>query len=129
MQQLWEARFVVNASGRDTFLANRFQHEKPQPVHSSSAVFGHFKGAVRRPGRDEGNISVYCSITAGTGCPLRDGAMERRRCAGRTIHEDAARSAWIIPARHDRAVPDDGRAPQGREAYGARRSRREISRS
>src|SRR5258707_15441596 len=57
--QLWETRFVVDASGRDTFLANRFNIKSRNPVHSSSAVFGHFKGAVRRPGRDECNISVY----------------------------------------------------------------------
>src|SRR6266849_2558847 len=55
--QCWETRFVVDASGRDTFLANRFNIKSRNPVHSSSAVFDHFKGAVRRPGRDEGNIS------------------------------------------------------------------------
>jgi flavin-dependent dehydrogenase len=74
--QCWETRFVVDASGRDTFLANRFNIKSRNPVHSSSAVFGHFKGAVRRPGRDEGNISVYWFDHGWYWMiPLRDGAM------------------------------------------------------
>jgi flavin-dependent dehydrogenase len=74
--QRWETRFVVDASGRDTFLANRFQIKSRNPVHSSSAVFGHFQGAVRRPGRDEGNISVYWFDHGWYWMiPLRDGAM------------------------------------------------------
>jgi len=74
--QCWEARFVVDASGRDTFLANRFKIKSRNPVHNSSAVFGHFEGAVRRPGRDEGNISVYWFDHGWYWMiPLRDGAM------------------------------------------------------
>jgi len=74
--QRWEARFVVDASGRDTFLANRFKIKSRNPVHNSSAVFGHFQGAVRRPGRDEGNISVYWFDHGWYWMiPLRDGAM------------------------------------------------------
>jgi flavin-dependent dehydrogenase len=74
--QCWETRFVVDASGRDTFLANHFQIKSRNPVHNSSAVFGHFKGAVRRPGRDEGNISVYWFDHGWYWMiPLRDGAM------------------------------------------------------
>src|SRR5882672_4981093 len=75
-EQGWETRFVVDASGRDTFLANRFNIKSRNPVHSSSAVFGHFKGAVRRPGRDEGNISVYWFDHGWYWMiPLRGGAM------------------------------------------------------
>ena len=74
--QCWETRFVVDASGRDTFLANRLNMKSRNPVHSSSAVFGHFQGAVRRPGRDEGNISVYWFDHGWYWMiPLRDGAM------------------------------------------------------
>jgi flavin-dependent dehydrogenase len=74
--QLWETRFVVDASGRDTFLANRFKMKSRNPVHNSSAIFGHFEGAVRRPGRDEGNISVYWFDHGWYWMiPLRDGAM------------------------------------------------------
>ena len=72
----WETRFVVDASGRDTFLANHFKMKNRNPVHNSSAVFGHFQGAVRRPGLDEGNISVYWFDHGWYWMiPLRDGAM------------------------------------------------------
>ena len=74
--QLWETRFLVDASGRDTFLANRFKIKSRNPVHNSSAIFGHFAGAVRRTGRDEGNISVYWFDHGWYWMiPLRDGAM------------------------------------------------------
>jgi flavin-dependent dehydrogenase len=55
----WRARFVVDASGRDTFLANRFQIKHRNPKHNSSSVYGHFAGARRHPGQAEGNITIY----------------------------------------------------------------------
>lgn len=55
----WRARFVVDASGRDTFLANRFKSKLKNPRHNSSALFGHFTGAQRLPGKLAGNISIF----------------------------------------------------------------------
>jgi len=55
----WRARFVVDASGRDTFLANKFKTKKKIPEHNSAAVFGHFTGAQRLAGKLEGNISIF----------------------------------------------------------------------
>jgi flavin-dependent dehydrogenase len=55
----WRARFVVDASGRDTFLANRFKIKERNPRHNSSAVYAHFDGARRHPGSDAGNISIF----------------------------------------------------------------------
>ncbi|MEF8713655.1 MAG: NAD(P)/FAD-dependent oxidoreductase [Accumulibacter sp.] len=55
----WTARFVVDASGRDTFLANRFQIKHRNPRHNSSAVYGHFAGASRSAGQAEGNITIF----------------------------------------------------------------------
>lgn len=55
----WQARFVVDASGRDTFLANRFRIKHRNPRHNSSAVYGHFRGARRLEGHAEGNISIF----------------------------------------------------------------------
>ena len=75
-QQTYEARFVVDATGRDTFLANRFKIKNRNPQHNSAAVFGHFKNAVRRSGHDEGNISVYWFEHGWYWMiPLRDGSM------------------------------------------------------
>lgn len=55
----WQARFVVDASGRDTFLANRFQIKHRNPRHNSSALYAHFAGARRHEGRAEGNITIF----------------------------------------------------------------------
>ena len=56
---VWEARFLVDASGRDTFMASKNGWKKPNRRHASAAVFGHFKGVARRAGDNQGNISIY----------------------------------------------------------------------
>lgn len=53
------ARYVVDASGRDAFLAARWHLRRRNPVHQSAAIFGHFRRAQRRAGADAGNISIY----------------------------------------------------------------------
>jgi flavin-dependent dehydrogenase len=56
----WRARYVVDASGRDTLLARQFKDKHRHPRHSSAAVFGHFRGAERLKGEKlEGNISIF----------------------------------------------------------------------
>jgi hypothetical protein len=39
----------VDASGRDTFLANRFGIKRRNRYHNSAAMYGHFTGAQRLP--------------------------------------------------------------------------------
>jgi flavin-dependent dehydrogenase len=55
----WHARHLVDASGRDTFLASRLGTKRRNPKHNSAAVYGHFTGAHRLPGKAEGNISLF----------------------------------------------------------------------
>jgi flavin-dependent dehydrogenase len=55
----WQARFLVDCSGRDTFLANKFQIKHRNPKHNSSAIYGHFKGARRHEGSAAGNITIF----------------------------------------------------------------------
>ena len=55
----WRARYLVDASGRDTLLANQFRCKEKNPKHNSSALYGHFTGAERLPGRLEGNITIF----------------------------------------------------------------------
>jgi flavin-dependent dehydrogenase len=55
----WRARFLVDASGRDTFLAGLFRIKETNPKHASVALYGHYEDAQRFPGEDEGNISIY----------------------------------------------------------------------
>lgn len=55
----WQARFLIDASGRDTLLANRFGFKRRNRKHNSAAMFGHFKGARRGIGKAEGNIAIF----------------------------------------------------------------------
>jgi len=55
----YHARFVVDASGRDTFLSNKFKAKLKIPKHNSSALFGHFRNAQRLEGKKAGNISIF----------------------------------------------------------------------
>jgi flavin-dependent dehydrogenase len=54
----WRTRFVVDASGRDTVLANKFKSKQKNLEHNSTALFGHFRNARRLEGTREGNISI-----------------------------------------------------------------------
>src|SRR5208282_2200820 len=55
----WRAKFLVDATGRDTLLANRFGFKRRNPKHASAAMFAHFTGAKRLTGKEEGNITVF----------------------------------------------------------------------
>jgi flavin-dependent dehydrogenase len=54
-----QARYVVDASGRDALLASKKKIRRKNREHQSAAIFGHFHGAAVRPGEDAGNISIY----------------------------------------------------------------------
>ncbi|HZH48624.1 MAG TPA: NAD(P)/FAD-dependent oxidoreductase [Nitrospira sp.] len=72
----WEARFIVDASGRDTFLSGQLGGKHRSKKHGSAAIFGHFDGVTRIPGMDEGNITAgwlddgWCWLI-----PFKDGTM------------------------------------------------------
>ena len=53
------AQYVVDATGRDTFLSSKKRLRRKNGEHQSAAIFGHFRGAECRPGEDAGNISIY----------------------------------------------------------------------
>ena len=57
-RQTWRTKFLVDASGRDTLLANHFKCKEKNPRHNSAALYGHFTGATRLEGKLEGNISI-----------------------------------------------------------------------
>jgi flavin-dependent dehydrogenase len=54
-----QARYLVDASGRDAFLSAKKKLRRKNGQHQSAAIFGHFRGAARRAGEDAGNISIY----------------------------------------------------------------------
>ncbi|MCD9030038.1 tryptophan 7-halogenase [Luteimonas sp. BDR2-5] len=51
-------RYLVDASGRDTFLGSRLKLKRKSARHQSAALFSHFRGVQRRDGDDAGNITV-----------------------------------------------------------------------
>jgi len=71
-----QARYVVDASGRDALLSAKRKLRRKNDQHQSAAIFGHFRGAERRTGEDAGNISIY-SFEHGWMwmIPLPDGVM------------------------------------------------------
>lgn len=71
-----EARYLVDASGRDTFLSKKLGIKRKNKDHASAAIFGHFEGVTRREGKDAGNISIYWFDHGWMWfIPLRDGVM------------------------------------------------------
>jgi flavin-dependent dehydrogenase len=53
------ARYLVDATGRDTLLGNQLKLKVKNTKHQSAAIFAHFAGVERRAGEDAGNISIY----------------------------------------------------------------------
>ena len=72
----FRARYLVDASGRDTLLGNAMRIKRKNDKHQSAAIFAHFRGVELRAGEDAGNISIYnfqhgwCWLI-----PLKDGVM------------------------------------------------------
>ena len=54
-----DAAFLVDASGRDAFLATRVGRREPMPTLGKVALFAHYRGGERWAGRLEGHIRIY----------------------------------------------------------------------
>lgn len=52
-------KFLVDATGRDGFLANRLGRRTQIPNLGKVALFAHWRGATRLSGKEEGNIRIY----------------------------------------------------------------------
>ena len=72
----WKARYVVDATGRDSFLAKKLGTRRNNRSHNSSAIYSHFENVERLQDDDEGNISIYWFDDGWFWMiPLRDGTM------------------------------------------------------
>ncbi len=58
-EQTWRTRYLLDASGRETFLGNRFKAKIRNEKHNSTAVYAHFTGVQRNEGKNAGNISIF----------------------------------------------------------------------
>lgn len=55
----WQARFLVDASGRSTVTSRLLAQKRPDPRNTSAAIFGHFCGIPQQEGARTGNIRIY----------------------------------------------------------------------
>ena len=53
------ARFIVDASGRDTFLSKKMKLKTRSARHNDAAIFAHFKDVDRRQDANAGNIGLH----------------------------------------------------------------------
>jgi flavin-dependent dehydrogenase len=58
-QLAFTCRYIIDASGRDTFLANKLKCKQKNPRHQMAAIYAHYTKVQRRTGADSGNISIY----------------------------------------------------------------------
>lgn len=55
----WRPRYVLDASGRDTFLASRMKVKTSNKYNNTAAVYAHFSNVTRREGELAGYISIH----------------------------------------------------------------------
>jgi len=58
-ERVVSARFVLDASGRDTFVASRLGTRQSNKRNNTAAVFAHFRNVVARGGDMRGAISIH----------------------------------------------------------------------
>jgi flavin-dependent dehydrogenase len=87
-----DARFVVDATGRDAIVARAKQTTAKIPHLDKTAVFAHYRGVVRGEGVQEGDIDIIV-FPAGWFwvIPFKD---------GRTSVGAVVKSTWIKERRH-----------------------------
>lgn len=74
----WRARYVVDASGRDTFLAGRMGTKERNSRNNTAALYSHFRGVKTRDGspQEDGYITIHLFQHGWFWfIPLRDGTM------------------------------------------------------
>ncbi len=63
VEQVFHPRFVMDASGRDTFLATKLSDKlggkKSNKYNNTAALYAHFRGVTRREGELEGYITIH----------------------------------------------------------------------
>lgn len=72
----YRPRYVLDASGRDTFLAGRMRLKDSNKRNNTAAVYAHFRGVARRSGELDGYISIHLAEDGWFWLiPLPDGLM------------------------------------------------------
>jgi flavin-dependent dehydrogenase len=56
------ARVVVDASGTNALLSNRFKIRQPDPALRKAAVFAHYRGVLRDPGERDAGATLVLAV-------------------------------------------------------------------
>jgi flavin-dependent dehydrogenase len=113
------ARYVVDATGRDAFLGKRLALRRKHPRHQSAALFAHFRGVERRPGDDAGNISIYVHEHGWAWMiPLRDGLFSVGIVADPDLFRTRRESPTDFMLRVLQGVPEAAARMRGAEMVG-----------
>jgi flavin-dependent dehydrogenase len=113
------ARYVVDATGRDTLLGSQMRLKRRNRAHQSAALFAHFRGVERRTGEDAGNVSVYRFDHGWIWMiPLRDGCMSVGAvCSPEYLKQrDGPADEFLL--RTLRGIPDVAQRMSGAEIAG-----------
>ena len=109
-----EARWVVDASGQGSLLAKQHGLRQSHPSHQKVAVFTRYRGALRRAGRQAGNIDIVLGLGGWFWLiPLRDdvlsvgyvAATSDWKASGLPPEEFFARAAASCPYLTSRLAP------------------------
>lgn len=57
--EVYQAAFLVDASGRSTLTAKMYAEKSPDPRNTSAAIFGHFHNVPRDPDQTGGRIRIH----------------------------------------------------------------------
>jgi len=87
------AAVLVDASGRDGFVASRYGERRRTPNLGKVALFAHFRGARRAAGLEEGNIRIY--------------AFEDGWCWFIPLTAELTSVGAVVDRRHARSIGDD----------------------
>jgi flavin-dependent dehydrogenase len=55
----WRPLYILDASGRDTFMASRMNVKDSNKYNNTAAMYAHFTGVTRRKGDLDGYISIH----------------------------------------------------------------------
>ncbi|HKU79454.1 MAG TPA: FAD-dependent monooxygenase, partial [Rhodanobacteraceae bacterium] len=107
------ARYVVDASGRDTFLGKQLKLVQRSEKHQSAAMFAHYEGIGYNPDDPDGNIisvnrfahgwAWFIPLPGGitsVGCVCKPGYLKTRQ--GANNDDFMARTLTIVPGSQPR---------------------------
>ncbi len=111
-----DADFLVDASGRDALVASRVGRREPMPSLGKVALFAHYRGAERWPGRTEGHIRIYifehgwfwwipfAGDLTSIGCVLHQSVVKSRQAPVERLFEDMVAACPSVTAGLARAT-------------------------